>query len=75
MNSQACASSFQPDMRQRTFCTPVIYLLAIVGQQEPPSVTAMTWPADRVHFGFHLALGAAGLAAYRWALGRRLGRR
>jgi hypothetical protein len=51
---------------------PVIYMLAIVGQREPPSITAMTWPADSVHFGFHLVLGAAGLAAYRWALGRRL---
>lgn len=51
---------------------PVIYMLAIVGQQEPPSITAVTWPADSVHFGFHLVLGAAGLAAYRWALARRL---
>ena len=51
---------------------PVIYMLAIVGQHEPPSITAVTWPADSVHFGFHLAFGAAGLAAYRWALRRRL---
>lgn len=51
---------------------PVIYMLAIVGQHEPPSITAVTWPADSVHFGFHLVLGAAGLAAFRRALGRRL---
>jgi hypothetical protein len=51
---------------------PLIYMLALVGQQDPPSITAVTWPADSVHFGFHLALGAAGVAAFRRALRRRL---
>jgi hypothetical protein len=32
----------------------------------------MKWSANSVHFGFHLALGGAGLAAHRWALKRGL---
>jgi len=51
---------------------PVIYMLAIVAQQEPPSITAVTWPADSVHFGFHVAFAASGLVAFHHALRRRL---
>jgi hypothetical protein len=51
---------------------PVIYMLAIVAQQEPPSITATTWPAGSVHFGFHVAFGAGGLVAFHQALRRRL---
>ena len=56
---------------------PVVYLLAVVGQQDPAPLTVggVTWSADSVHFGFHLVFGGAGLAAYRWALGRGFGRR
>jgi len=51
---------------------PVAYLLAVVERQElaPLTIAGVKWSADSVHFGFHLALGGAGLTAYRWALER-----
>ena len=53
---------------------PVAYLLAVLGRQElaPLSIAGVKWSANSVHFGFHLALGGAGLAAHRWALKRGL---
>jgi hypothetical protein len=53
---------------------PVAYLLAVLGRQElaPLSMAGMKWPANSVHFGFHLLLGGVGLAAYCWALKRGL---
>jgi len=53
---------------------PVAYLLAVLGRQElaPLSIAGAKWSANSVHFGFHLALGGAGLAAHRWALKRGL---
>jgi hypothetical protein len=51
---------------------PVAYLLATLGRHELPplSIAGVKWPADTVHYGFHLILGGAGLAAHRWALSR-----
>lgn len=51
---------------------PVVYLLAVLERQElaPLGIAGVKWSADSVHFGFHLALGGAGLAAHRWALQR-----
>ena len=53
---------------------PVFYLFAVAGQQAlaPLTVGGVSWPADAVHFAFHLVLGGAGLAAHRWALKRAL---
>lgn len=53
---------------------PVAYLLAVLGRQElaPLSIAGVKWSANSVHFGFHLVLGGAGLAAHRWALKRGL---
>jgi len=49
---------------------PVIYLLAVLERHElePLSIAGMKWSAHSVHFGFHLVLGGAGLAAHRWVL-------
>jgi hypothetical protein len=49
---------------------PVAYMLAVLGRHELPplSMAGVKWSADTVHFGFHLFLGGAGLAAHRWAL-------
>jgi hypothetical protein len=51
---------------------PVSYLLAVLGREElaPLNIAGVKWSADSVHFGFHLVLGGAGLAAHRWALER-----
>jgi hypothetical protein len=51
---------------------PVAYLLAVLGREElaPLNIAGVEWSADSVHFGFHLVLGGAGLAAHRWALER-----
>jgi hypothetical protein len=51
---------------------PVAYLLALLGRHElaPLSIAGIRWSAATVHFGFHLILGVAGLAAHRWALRR-----
>jgi hypothetical protein len=53
---------------------PIAYLLAVLGRQElaPLNIAGVKWSADTVHFGFHLLLGGAGLAAHRWALQRGL---
>jgi hypothetical protein len=53
---------------------PIAYLLAILGRNElaPLSIAGVKWSADTVHFGFHLFLGATGLATHRWALQRGL---
>ncbi len=53
---------------------PVAYLLAVLGRQElaPLSIAGAQWPANTIHFAFHLFLGGAGLAAHRWALIRCL---
>jgi hypothetical protein len=53
---------------------PVVYLLAIVGREElaPLDIAGFTWPADGLHFAFHLILGGCGLLAHRWALKRIL---
>jgi hypothetical protein len=49
---------------------PVVYLLALLERHElaPLTIAGVKWSADSVHFGFHLVLGGAGLAAHRWAL-------
>lgn len=49
---------------------PVIYLLVVLERQElaPLTIAGVEWSAHSVHFGFHLVLGGAGLAAHRWAL-------
>jgi hypothetical protein len=51
---------------------PVAFLLAYLGRQDLPPLNFAGWhlPASGVHFGFHLILGAAGLAMHRWALKR-----
>ena len=51
---------------------PAAFLLAYLGRQElaPLAVAGWKWSATTVHFGFHLLIGATGLAAHRWALGR-----
>lgn len=51
---------------------PVAFLLAILSRQEmaPLTVAGAKWSATTVHFAFHLLIGAAGLAAHRWALRR-----
>jgi hypothetical protein len=53
---------------------PVAFLLAYLGRQElaPLNVAGWRLPATGVHFGFHLVLGAAGLAVHRWALKKEL---
>lgn len=53
---------------------PVAYLLANLGRHELPplNLAGVAWSAETVHFAFHLILGAAGLLAHRWALGRGL---
>ena len=53
---------------------PVAYLLAVLGRWElaPLNIAGVKWSADSVHFGFHLVLGGAGLAAHRWVLKREL---
>jgi hypothetical protein len=53
---------------------PVAFLLAYLGRQELPSLNlaGWRWPATGIHFAFHLALGAAGLMAHRWALKKEL---
>jgi hypothetical protein len=53
---------------------PVAFLLAYLGRQELPPLNfaGWRWPATGVHFGFHVALGAAGLIAHRWALKKEL---
>lgn len=55
---------------------PVIYLLAVLERQELASLTiaGVKWSAHSVHFGFHLVLCGAGLAAHRWALRQDLKR-
>jgi len=54
---------------------PVAFLLAYLGRQElaPLTLAGMKWPAPTIHFVFHLLIGATGLAAHRWALGRESG--
>ena len=49
---------------------PVAFLLAYLERQEwpPLQIAGLHFPATGVHFGFHLFLAAAGLAAHRWAL-------
>jgi hypothetical protein len=51
---------------------PAAYLLAVLGRQElaPLNIGGVSWPANAVHFGFHLLLGGGGLVAHRWALKR-----
>jgi hypothetical protein len=53
---------------------PVAFLLAYLGRQELPplNLAGWRWPATGVHFGFHVALGAAGLLTHRWALKKEL---
>ena len=55
---------------------PVAYMLAYLGRQElaPLTVAGMTCSATTVHFAFHLAIGATGVAAHRWALRRESGK-
>ena len=54
---------------------PVAFLLAILSRQElaPLTVAGAKWSATTVHVAFHLLIGAAGLAAHRWALRRESG--
>jgi hypothetical protein len=49
---------------------PVAYLLALLERHElaPLSIGGVSWSAHTVHFGFHVALGSAGLIVHRWAL-------
>jgi len=53
---------------------PVAYLLAYLGHQDLAALNVAGWsaPANWVHFTFHILLGGAGLATYRWALRREL---
>ena len=51
---------------------PLAYLLATLGGRELPplSIAGVKWPAQTVHYGFHVILGGAGLALHRWAVTR-----
>lgn len=51
---------------------PVVYALAVAGVIEPTrfSVVGADWPPGIANLCFHLAYGAAGFAAHRWALER-----
>ena len=53
---------------------PAAYLLGVIGRQDLPplAVAGMKWPANTIHFGFHLLLGTTGVAAHHWALRRGL---
>jgi len=51
---------------------PVAFLLAFLSRQELPPLALFgsLWPGLYVHLVYHLLLGAAGYALYRWALKR-----
>src|SRR5262249_3192507 len=51
---------------------PVAYLFTVLAEQKPAPFAAgwVKLTADAFHFGFHLALGGAGLVVHRWALER-----
>jgi hypothetical protein len=51
---------------------PVVYVLAVAGIAEPVrfSVAGADWPPGVANLSFHLAYGAAGFVAHRWALAR-----
>jgi hypothetical protein len=51
---------------------PVVYVLAVAGVAEPVrfSVAGADWPPGVANLSFHLAYGAAGFVAHRWALER-----
>ncbi|HEX2827817.1 MAG TPA: hypothetical protein VHP37_15800 [Burkholderiales bacterium] len=51
---------------------PVVYLLAVLGREEPAPfrVAGVSASAHVLHFAFHLALAGSGLVAHRWALKR-----
>lgn len=51
---------------------PVVYLLAVAGVEEPIRVgtAGARWSPAIANLSFHIAYGAAGLAAHRWALAR-----
>lgn len=53
---------------------PVVYVLAVAGVAEPVrfSVAGADWPPGVANVFFHLAYGAAGFVAHRWALARGL---
>jgi hypothetical protein len=54
---------------------PVAFVLALLSRQELPPLHLFgsMWPGATVHLVFHFFLGAAGYAAYRWALKRETG--
>lgn len=49
---------------------PVVYMLAVAGIAEPVrfSVAGANWSPGIANISFHVAYGAAGLVAHRWAL-------
>ncbi|MBM3341408.1 MAG: hypothetical protein FJY56_04770 [Betaproteobacteria bacterium] len=51
---------------------PIVYVLAVASATEPGrfSIAGVDWPPAVANIAFHLAYGAAGLAAHRWALAR-----
>ena len=51
---------------------PVAYILAVAGDAEHTrfSIAGADWPPDVANLSFHLAYGAAGFVAHRWALAR-----
>jgi hypothetical protein len=51
---------------------PVVYVLAVAGVTDPVrfSIAGADWPPDVANLSFHLAYGAAGFVAHRWALAR-----
>lgn len=51
---------------------PVVYVLAVAGVAEPVrfSIAGLDWPPGIANVSFHLAYGAAGFVAHRWALER-----
>jgi len=51
---------------------PVAFLLAYLSRQELPPLALWggQWPGVYVHLFYHVALGTAGYALYRWALRR-----
>ena len=53
---------------------PIVYVLAVAGDAEPArfSIVGADWPPDVANLSFHLAYGAAGFVAHRWALARGL---
>lgn len=53
---------------------PVAFLLSLLSRQELPPLVFLgsEWSGTAVHLAFHCAIGAAGYAAHRWALGREI---